>query len=323
MLYYDPIFNYYMANSDNDPTEWAISTDAITWVRFTQVGIAENYFYQWNRPVRLNNDFIISGGRFSQLAGGPPILYSTTGRSWSKYNASVPGSGNWNYTVTAATNGTGTVVMGGLTSNNQGWIIWSTDPTTNTTWGGGNLMPSEVVQAAAFGNGKYVMGGSAGSMRVSTNSTTWVAANPNFGAQPIRDITYAAGKYVAVGGTGLIRTSTDAVTWDIVTSGWDTQRIITDVYYASHENIFVAVAAGWGEIRISTDAVTWQARTMPVAIDERSFAYGQGKHSMIQETGNDTFTPYTTVSLVTTVSTVPFVDTYVILDFKGEIATLV
>jgi hypothetical protein len=184
-------------------------------------------------------------------------------------------------------------------------------------------MAGESVITGMYGGGRFVFGGNLGSMRVSTNGSTWTVANSGFGAQAIQDIIFAQGKYVAVGNTGIIRISTDATTWTSVTSGFPTNVSITDIVYSPTENVFTAFSGPSSLVRISTDAVTWQERTVPVAFSRRCVVYAESRYTFLQENDTNTFTVYTVNDIVPMSSTVPFADTYIMLDFKGLIRTLV
>jgi hypothetical protein len=121
------------------------------------------------------------------------------------------------------------------------------------------------LNAAAYGNGIYVVGGRSGLMLTSTNLTTWT---PVAGFPPlmsINGITHGNGVFVAVGQSALgigetaIATSSDGVQWTSQLSGVQGQL---------HAVAFGAdsfVAAGEPHLLLSsTNAINWKQHAASV-----------------------------------------------------------
>ena len=137
---------------------------------------------------------------------------------------------------------------------------------------------SSVIRAIAYGNGKFVAGGSSGKMATSTDGITWTAVTDStFGTNIIRAIAYggAAGqeKFVAGGRNGKMAYSADGVTWTSTESLFGGG----DIYAIAYGNgKFVAVGTS-GKMATSTDGATWTAVTQSVFTSFiRAIAYGNG-----------------------------------------------
>jgi len=133
---------------------------------------------------------------------------------------------------------------------------------------------SSVIRAIAYGNGKFVAGGSSGKMATSTDGITWTAVTDStFGTNIIFAIAYANSTFVAVGASGKMATSTDGATWTAVT-----QSVFTSFIRAIAYGNGTFVAVGDGKMATSTDGATWTAVTQSVFTSYiHSIAYGNGK----------------------------------------------
>jgi hypothetical protein len=229
-----------------------------------------------------------------------------------------------NYEATAF--GNGIYALGGLLSGGgTGHIVWTTNPRSDGSYGRFNqvnLLGAEGFSTGAFGNGIFVFGGFVGSVRTSTNGSTWNVANPLFGTQAIRKIIFADGKFVAVGDTGIISVSTNGTNWSLSDAGFPTSFNLRNVVYNADEGIWAVSANNQTSMRISTDLVTWTVRSTPTTYSEFSLAYGNGTYVYSRYMTDQTRIPYAVPSLVNTSPSVPFTDTYIVLDFRGQIETL-
>jgi hypothetical protein len=325
-ILFDPILGFYIINHRSNINTLAVSTDAVTWVK-RDISISQNYFNAWHQMRRVRPDRIMSPGGYSQLAGGPPIVHTTDGRNWGMFNAAGEATQvNWNYAVTISvddpTSTSSRIVVGGYASNTTGTIVSSNNPFDTSTWTRYGLLSSEDFVTSTYGAGRFVFCGGSGSLRISTNGTTWTAGNPGFGMQRINEVIFAQNQFVAVGNTGIITRSTDGITWNTSTSGFATNISITNIIYSPVENIFVAFARGNQLVRISTDAITWQERTIPTTFENNAVIYAQNKYTYLQRLDSATFTSRQVDSMVVIAPTVPFTDTYIMLDFQGQISTL-
>jgi hypothetical protein len=136
-----------------------------------------------------------------------------------------------------------------------------------------NSVYPTTINSVGYGNGLYLIGGTAGVILRSTDLNSWqstVAASTN----TVTALTYGAGLYVAGFTSGVINTSTDAITWTTRTSGTTStiERIIFE------NNLFVR--AGWnGQLGTSTNGITWTARTSGTTSTLYALAWGNNVYA--------------------------------------------
>ena len=126
--------------------------------------------------------------------------------------------------------------------------------------------------ALIYNNGLYIVGGSNGLIKTSTDLVTWTTRsigenNNDF----IRSLTYGNGLYVYGGSNGVLGTSTDGITWTARTSG-TTQTIQTLTY----GNGLYVYGGSNGVLGTSTDGITWTARTSGTTQTINALTYGDG-----------------------------------------------
>jgi hypothetical protein len=203
----------------------------------------------------------------------------------------------------------------------DGIIGLSTDA---VTWGSQQVLfygysgIAEYFVSGAVGNGLFVLGTTLGSLRTSTDGFTWTIRNPLFGGNQISHIAYAAGRFLAGGTSGTLRTSTDSITWTNVESGMGTANI-NNIVYDTVNGVWAVMSSGNAAIRVSTDLVTWVSRSSAVnSFEEKAIAYGNGLY--VQGfTDTQTRSRWFRVADIRTLSpSVPFTDTYIILEYKGR-----
>lgn len=315
------------ASSNGSACRVAISTNGLIWTNHFTTGQNNTYpFTEFSEAPGTNVPYIV-GTRNYPVNNNPWIFWSTNLIQWTSANVYDAGGSSitaHNYEATAF--GNGMFVMGGLRSGGgTGHLVWATNPISNGSsgrWGLANLLGAEGFSTGAFGNGIFVFGGFLGSVRTSTNGSTWNVANPFFGTQAIRKIIFADGKFVAVGEGGTISVTTDGINWALSDAGFPTNYTLRNVVYNPDEGIWAVSDPNQLSMRISTDLVTWTARTTPTTYGEFSLAYGNQTYVYNRGVTDQGRIPYAVPSLVTTQATVPFTDTYIVLDFKGQIETL-
>ena len=114
---------------------------------------------------------------------------------------------------------------------------------------------TSTISSVAYGNNLWVAGGSAGTLRTSTDAVTWVTQTSEFGSLGINSVAHnnlsgANALWVAVGLSGTLRTSTDAVTWVTQTSQFGASTIRSVAY---SNNLWVAAGDG-GTLRTLSDS---------------------------------------------------------------------
>jgi len=144
------------------------------------------------------------------------------------------------------------------------------------------------IYAIAYGNNKFVAGGSGGKMATSTDGVTWTAVpnSPFDERSSIYTIAYGNGKFVAGGAAyGKMVTSTDGVTWTAVANSKFTNRGDTSIRAIAYGNgKFVAGGSntlGTNMTYSSDNGETWTEATSAGQYDFgygiKSIAFGNGK----------------------------------------------
>jgi hypothetical protein len=309
--------------SDRSNTQHGLSTNGLNWIFYTQN--SANWGSQWPEEIAEGPTLYVKPSSGWPNNSNTTFSWSTNARSWSTAQVTPISGGNiMANNFVGATFGNGRYVLGGVLTGNTGCIVWSTDPTGANRWSNPiTLLGNEGFSTGDFGNGVFVFGGYVGSARFSTNAESWTVANPLFGAQAIRRIVFGQGKFVAVGDTGLVSVSTNGSTWALANAGFPTTHSLRNVLFDEDEGIWAVGAHDQTSMRISTDTVTWQVRSTPSTYSEFGLAYGNNTYYMGHNVvdGNQ-WDPRTVSSLVGLSPSVPFTDTYIMLDFKGQIRTL-
>jgi hypothetical protein len=303
----------YFLTRNGNTFQYSISTDAVTWTNRT--------YYAVNGEG-ASNEIAFGVGRYVQAlqgeSNGPNrIRTSTDLLSWGGV------SGQTDRRWYGAKFGQGRFVLcGSNTASNSAWITTSTDGTTWNSATDINLIGSEFFTALEFGNGIFVVGGTVGSMFTSTNGLSWTARQSLFAGNHIRKILWANNMFMAVGNNGTVTTSTDGITWQL--RPFNQVLGLTNLTWNPDESIWAVTDAGTS-IRYSADnGNTWVARTAIDRIDNSTFIYVNGRY--FYATGNDSnaiaVRRVDGENLVFTTQTVPFTDTYIILEYKGTTRVL-
>jgi len=198
----------------------------------------------------------------------------TVSYQW-KNGATNVGTNSNKYTPTAAGSYTVTVSATGFNSKTSA-AVTVTVPTgpqwtavANSTFGTSNI------SAIAYGNGKFVAGGTDGKMATSTDGKTWTAVvvSSIFGTSEISSIAYGGDKFVAGGTAGKVAVSTDGVTWtagDIASTNMGTISSFKIFYY---NGMFIAIGSS-SQYLTSTDGLVWTGGFGEPTIPINSVAYG-------------------------------------------------
>jgi len=142
------------------------------------------------------------------------------------------------------------------------WHWRAPEPTTNALLG------------VAYGSGKFVAVGLAGTIVTSADGTAWtLGLGVSATSAYLRSVTFGGGMFLAVGEGGTILSSSNGVDWTARHSG-----TTNDLYAAIFgQDLFLTVGAN-GTITTSIDGVAWDARQPGVLAGSTltSIAYGQG-----------------------------------------------
>lgn len=313
----------FMVMDNGGPPQWALSTNGFNWNVY---GSGPNNGGRWYEELAEGPGLYVMPSSGYPNGNNTTYAWSTNLRSWATAQVTqMDGNNIIANNFVGAAFGNGRYVFGGVLNGNVGATVWSTNPTGTLRWVGPyGLLTNEGFSTGAFGNGVFVFGGYAGSVRVSTNAETWTVANPLFGANAIREIRFGNGRFVAVGDTGIVSVSTNGSAWTLANAGFPTNFNLRNAVYDSDEGVWAVSDPNQTSFRISTDLVTWQVRSTPVTYSEFGFAYGNNTYYIGQNVNDSSqWDPRTVSSLLTVSPSVPFTDTFIMLDFKGQIRTLV
>jgi hypothetical protein len=125
------------------------------------------------------------------------------------------------------------------------------------------------IRAAALGNGRFVLVGSAGSAS-SPDGRIWQARST---AQSFEGIAHGAGRFVGVGAIGTIATSDNGLDWTPVTPAPVAQRLHAVTYGSGR---FAAVGEG-GTVLVSVDGREWVSKGPGGSLDLRSVTHDAGR----------------------------------------------
>jgi hypothetical protein len=116
-----------------------------------------------------------------------------------------------------------------------------------------NTLPSNSnLMGIAFGNGKYVAVGTAGTIITSTDGVKWSAGSSGI-TEDIISVVWGKDKYVAVSKDTTILYSFDGIAWDTILF----HNIFRAVTWGN--NLFVALG-NYGQILTSPDGISWTER---------------------------------------------------------------
>ncbi|MDR1899359.1 MAG: hypothetical protein LBQ55_05065 [Treponema sp.] len=162
-----------------------------------------------------------------------------------------------------------------------------------TKWQAVAAVPfSNEVYAVAYGNGRFVAGGSDGTGAYSFDGAVWASLDgtaTTFGTDAISSIKFLNGKFWAVGGNGKIAASTTGISWDAVTQTEITGRI-RDIAYGAGKYVAVGEA---GMMVYSSDGAAWTANDQTgifkhsgnTAVNINSIVYAAGKFVAVGQSG--------------------------------------
>ncbi len=149
---------------------------------------------------------VVHDGRQFLAAGSNSLYTSPDGRGWTR-RAAIP---NLNPQELVVAGSTYVAVGSPSASATAGGIARSTD---GLTWATVTpAAPLLALDSVAFGAGRFVSVGRAGTMLHSIDGTIW-SALPALTTQDLRAVRFAAGLFAAAGNAGTILTSHDGLVW--------------------------------------------------------------------------------------------------------------
>jgi len=204
----------------------------------------------------------------------------------------------------------GTFTKGG-SGNTGSWTAIPAGTGSGTTTFG----TSDYIYSIAYGNGKWVAGGSNGKMAYSDNGTTWTAIPAGTGAGTstfdtgrITSVAYGNNRFIAVGFSGKMAYSDNATAWTAVSTTAPGSYIYCIAYGNGR---WIAGGSGnmaysdnngttWTEIPSGTGAGT---TTFSFIQNIRSIAYGNGRWVAVADGGRMAYSDNGTVWTAVTDST--------------------
>lgn len=171
-------------------------------------------------------------------------IVSTNGTSWTRHPTPLTAA------KLSFVNGQ-FFATGSNSRENQGAVATSID---GISWTTTNLESGAAYSSVVFDGEKYLMVGTAGSLLMSTNSSSWMnLATQTFSpAESLSGVAFGGGTFVAVGNEGLIATSPDGKNWERLPTPTTTQ--FSAVAYGNGK--FVA-SGSEGVLQVSADGTHW------------------------------------------------------------------
>jgi len=262
-----------------------------------------------------------AGGRF--VAGGDSgkMAYSEDGEKWTAVEDSTfPNNNKGNINAIAYGNNRFVAVGGSgkmaYSEDGENWtaVEDSTFPAESSYDLGDNVLTFLYsINSIAYGGGRFVAGGSDGTMAYSADGENWTAVEDSKFTFSIYAIAYGNNKFAAGGYLGEMAYSVDGENWTAVTDStiWEYPYTIDNIdepftsmlhthinAIAYGSNRFVAVSEQ-GKMAYSADGASWTAvadskflttytfedETFTSTIDINGIAYGGGRFVAVGENG--------------------------------------
>ena len=152
----------------------------------------------------------------------------------------------------------------------SGTVVYSSDINNWTTLGSAVTGTTETFNAIASSGGTLVAVGDKGTLRTSTNGTTWTtpaSISEDISAIDLKGVTYTNGVWVAVGSNGKVLTSTSVGTWTVSTQSGDLTAAASGSYTTdgTTTHYYLAVGAD-GTLLTSTNGTAWTTANVGSAL---------------------------------------------------------
>lgn len=235
-------YNAYFNSASNGANYLAygnsVEVAAASGSRFTSY--TSDFLNWWTRSPQ-GGSIEYNGGVWVAGAPGGVIMTSTNlSIGWSiipsNLTSTISNIKNLNGIWVALSSSTSTI---GVSTNGYSWNAIATG--TTATW-----------QTSAFGLGLYLLGGSSGQYRATTDFVTWTQSQTGIGGT-VNSLTFGNSLFVSnVSSTNSIAYSTNGTSWTLTTA--TTAGSVGCVEFMN--GLFYAGATG-GMLGTSTDAITW------------------------------------------------------------------
>lgn len=229
------------------------------------------------RGIRINYQYTIPSVDIRRARISALALTAPAATAWPGVSASIQSQ------VDIATNGTGFMSVG-----NSGTALYSATGASFSATGSTGFAASGV-NAVAWGNGRWVIGGQSANVAVSFNNSTWELQSGAFApGETVYDIAYGNGTFVVVGTQAILYTGVGdtALTWTGRTSGFSSS-FIAGVCFNPDNGKFVIVGQQ-GKVASSDDSgATWTLLTtnIPAALTLQKIVYANGVYLTIDSGG--------------------------------------
>lgn len=217
---------------------------------------------------------IYGDGKFVACGTNGKMAYSYDGKVW----VAVDNNNFEDFSISSIAYGDGKFVACGskvtISSNILGSITkydckiaYSYDGVNWTATVTGNFG----IRCITYGDGKFVVGGTNGSIAYSTDGIKWTIAQDNKTNYNISSVSYGGGKFVAIANSEFsyssfiggyysndIVHSTDGVTWNKLDNGLGGKHYISCIAYGDGKFVIMRKSNGSGLARAySYDGITW------------------------------------------------------------------
>ena len=252
--------------SSSDGKKWKENTaEKNNW----NTGTDHIYF---NSVVWGNNQFVAVGYWVKRTVSmGVIAVSNSNGENWNIVLAPVLTADISNGTLKVDPKLYGITYGGGryVAVGERGWSAWSIDPDDTDKWNEVWITPfseygmeqvNQNATAIAYGNGRFVVGGTMGKLAYSPNGIawTWIANGILDGEfSHILALGYEGGRFIVAGSGGSIKIyeggeMENISSWSTVNSG-----ITTDITAVTYGNGYYLAVGGGGKIAVSRNTYSW------------------------------------------------------------------
>lgn len=147
-----------------------------------------------------------------------------------------------------------------------GNVVYSSDINNWTTLGSSTTGTANTFNAIATNGSTLVAVGDNGTIRLSTNGTSWstpTSISQDISGITLRGITYNNGIWIAVGSNGKVLTATDVNTWTVSTQSGDLTSVSSGSQTVDSTTTYYYIAVGAdGTVLTSTDGALWTSASL-------------------------------------------------------------